>query len=123
MNLFFKNKQLQNAYKLQSLYIGGNPSTSSALYSLVSYSEHAHGIWYVKGGYARLTKLIVEELQERNVKLIKNVEITEVIGKNGACHKVKALDQEFTADRFIMNIDFPLAEALVTNKPPKKKIR
>ncbi|GAF17859.1 LOW QUALITY PROTEIN: dehydrosqualene desaturase [Bacillus sp. JCM 19046] len=117
---FFKNKQLQNAYKLQSLYIGGNPSTSSALYSLVSYSEHAHGIWYVKGGYARLTELIVEELQERNVKLIKNVEITEVIGKNGSCHKVKALDQEFTADRFIMNNDFPLAEALVTNNRRRK---
>lgn len=118
---FFKDKQLQNAYKLQSLYIGGNPANSSALYSLVSYSEHAHGIWYVKGGYAHLTELIVAELLKRNVKLMKNTEITEVVGENGACHAFKSNDVTFTADRFVMNNDFPLAEALVTKKPPKKK--
>ncbi|AQX55854.1 hypothetical protein BC359_17050 [Priestia flexa] len=46
---YFNDQRLASAYALQSLYIGGNPYSSPAIYSLIPYSEHAHGIFYVKG--------------------------------------------------------------------------
>lgn len=117
---YFSDERLQNAYKLQSLYIGGNPSTASALYSLVSYSEHAHGIWYLQGGYASLVDLIVNELKRRGVQLQTSTEVTSIEGKKGFCNAIHAGDERYEADRFVMNGDFPLTESLVSNKPPKK---
>ncbi|MFS0786377.1 phytoene desaturase family protein [Shouchella sp. 1P09AA] len=118
---YFSHERLQNAYKLQSLYIGGNPTNSSALYSLVSYSEHAHGIWYLKGGYAHLVEKIVEELKGRGVQLIKNAEVNEILYKGNVGTAVKVDNMIFEGDRFVMNLDFPLAEALVEQKEVKKK--
>ena len=45
---YFSDERLRDAYALQTLYVGGNPYEASAIYSLVSYSEHAHGIYYLK---------------------------------------------------------------------------
>ncbi|WP_059105007.1 phytoene desaturase family protein [Shouchella shacheensis] len=118
---FFSDIRLQNAYKLQSLYIGGNPASSPALYSLVSYSEHEHGIWYLHGGYASLVTAIVQELKSRGVKLVANAEVTSVIGKKRQCRSVVVQGETIRADRFIMNGDFPYVESLVRNKPVKKK--
>ncbi|MGL4821065.1 MAG: phytoene desaturase family protein, partial [Bacilli bacterium] len=55
---YFQTPHLQEAYSLQTLYIGGNPFDVPFVYNLVSYSEHAHGIWYVKGGYASLVRVL-----------------------------------------------------------------
>ncbi|RQW20072.1 phytoene desaturase [Bacillus sp. C1-1] len=118
---FFTHKRLQNAYKLQSLYIGGNPTNSSALYSLVSYSEHAHGIWYLRGGYASLIEEIVEELNNRGVEFVLNAEVNEVLYEGSVVKGVKVDETVYQGDRFIMNMDFPIAEALVERKPVKKK--
>lgn len=49
VSTYFHDERLVDAYSLQSLYIGGNPYSAPAIYSLVPYSEHAHGIYYVKG--------------------------------------------------------------------------
>ncbi|MGB8002178.1 MAG: FAD-dependent oxidoreductase, partial [Anaerobacillus sp.] len=55
---YFMNTRMQEAFALQTLYIGGEPSASPALYSLVPFSEYEHGIWYLKGGYASLVAVL-----------------------------------------------------------------
>ena len=62
---YFSHPRLQEAFSFQTLYIGGAPYNSPAMYSLVPFSEHHHGIWYVKGGYASLVHLLVKKLEER----------------------------------------------------------
>src|SRR6478736_2121083 len=67
VSTYFHDERLVDAYSLQSLYIGGNPYSAPAIYSLVPYSEHAHGIYYVKGGYASLVPLLEKALIEQGV--------------------------------------------------------
>ena len=55
---YFREERIRQAYSLQSLYIGGSPYEAPALYGLIPYSEHKHGIWYVKGGYAGLAAVL-----------------------------------------------------------------
>ncbi|MED0657177.1 phytoene desaturase family protein [Anoxybacillus ayderensis] len=107
MSRYFHDERLQLAYSLQTLYIGGNPYTTPSLYSLVSFSEHAHGVYYVKGGYASLVSLLTRKLEEAGVtvRLQTEVERYEVNGD-----KVEALyaqGETHRFDAFIMNTDEP----------------
>lgn len=104
---YFQDERLQLAYSLQTLYIGGNPYATPSLYSLVSFSEHAHGVHYVKGGYASLVSLLAKKLQQAGVTVHVQAPV-ERYRVNGA--KVEALEvhgKEHRFDAVIMNIDEP----------------
>ncbi|MGL4523682.1 MAG: phytoene desaturase family protein [Bacilli bacterium] len=110
---YFTSPHVQEAYAFQTLYIGGNPYTSPSVYSLVSYSEHAHGIWYVKGGYAQLVTLLETALQNVGVTIIKNRAIKRIIHTKNVAEGVM-LDNEETHSfsSIIVNGDWGTTERL-----------
>lgn len=66
---FFSDARLHDAFGLQSLYIGGNPYTTPAMYALIGYAELAYGISYVEGGYASLVPRLVAAAQQYGVRM------------------------------------------------------
>ncbi|PRO66751.1 phytoene desaturase family protein [Alkalicoccus urumqiensis] len=115
---YFRSTQLQEAFSLQSLYIGGSPSATPAMYSLVSYSEHAHGIWYVYGGYASLAEKLETAVRERGGTVHLNEGVEKVLTKEHSAYGVETETGAYYGDRVILNGDFPGAEKLL---PEKKK--
>ncbi|MFS0838150.1 phytoene desaturase family protein [Paenibacillus sp. 1P03SA] len=113
---FFRDPRLRQAYSFQTLYIGGNPADTSALYSLVPYSEHAHGIWYVQGGYAGLAKTLHEELLARNVRVHTGRTVERVLHAEGVCRGISTGGEEIGAERVVLNGDFPGASGLFDGK-------
>ncbi|TGB05112.1 phytoene desaturase family protein [Halobacillus salinus] len=113
MRRYFSDERLVEAYSLQTLYIGGHPQQSPAMYSLVSYSEHEHGIWYLKGGYAHLVELIVEELEERGVHFMTNAPVENLDIQNHQAKGIVVNGKTYQADDVILNGDFPLMDRLV----------
>jgi phytoene desaturase len=116
---YFHHRKLQTAYGLQTLYIGGNPYSTPAIYSLVSFSEHKHGIYYIKGGYAGLLDH-VKDACDRNGIRIKTSSLVSEIETTGdkATHIVIGAHRE-PIDSVIINGDFPTASKLVKKKAPK----
>ncbi|MDM5297459.1 phytoene desaturase family protein [Bacillus pumilus] len=106
---YFSDERLRDAYALQTLYVGGNPYEASAIYSLVSYSEHAHGIYYLKGGYASLVDILEKQLMAVgvNVKRNETVEQFEFEGKRAVRANIGG--QSVEADAFVINGDYPAA--------------
>ncbi|WP_068775614.1 NAD(P)/FAD-dependent oxidoreductase [Paenibacillus sp. FJAT-26967] len=119
---FFKDPRLRHAYSFQTLYIGGNPQDTPALYSLVPYSEHAHGIWYVKGGYAGLVSTLHQELLARGVEVTTGVRVDEVLHHRGVVEGVVAGGRKIAADRIVLNGEFPGLHQL-NGVPSGKKAR
>ncbi|WP_173916651.1 NAD(P)/FAD-dependent oxidoreductase [Halobacillus sp. Marseille-Q1614] len=120
MKNYFQDERLIEAYTLQTLYIGGHPEQSPAMYSLVSYSEHKHGIWYLMGGYAKLVEIIVEELKKRGVQIETNCEVESIHTEKRKVTSLKAGGSTFPVDRVVLNGDFPLMDRLF---PVHKQIR
>jgi phytoene desaturase len=118
---FFKDKRLQEAFSLQTLYIGGAPSTSPALYSLVSFSEHYHGIWYIKGGYGSLVPVLEKELRKRGVEIHLNTGVDRIEETNNFVQAVYSKEKHFSADRFVMNGEIPLMQTLFPEKKTQKQ--
>ena len=118
---YFQHPILQEAYSFQTLYIGGSPFQSPALYSLVPFSEHYHGIWYVKGGYASLVSILEQELQKRNVKIVKDSVVEEIMVEDKHCTGLFVNGESFSFDQFIFNGDFPSLKEILPSIKMKKQ--
>ncbi|UOE96101.1 phytoene desaturase family protein [Alkalihalobacillus sp. LMS39] len=124
MKRYFLSPKLQEAFSFQTLYIGGAPFRSPAMYSLVPYSEHVHGIWYVKGGYASLIEVLIEKIKEHpTISIRTNTEIKKIIVEKNRCTAIQTKgNEDIRVDHVIVNGDFPLMEQLVEQKSKKPYI-
>ncbi|MFC7321369.1 phytoene desaturase family protein [Halobacillus campisalis] len=116
MRSYFNDERLVEAYTLQTLYIGGHPEQSPAMYSLVSYSEHTHGIWYMKGGYAHLVDLIVQELVNRGVEIHTKSEVEQLPITNKRINNIEVSGVTTPVDQVVLNGDFPVMDKLFNKK-------
>lgn len=116
---YFQHGKLQTAYGLQTLYIGGNPYTTPAIYSLVSFSEHKHGIYYIKGGYAGLLDHVKEACNLHGVTIKTSTPVSEIETNGGKATHIILGDKREPVDSVIINGDFPTASKLVRKKAPK----
>lgn len=116
LETYFTDERLRIAYALQTLYVGGNPYSTPAIYSLVSFSEHEHGIYYVKGGYASLVETIEAELRKRNVTIHTNTSVEKVVTTGKTVESILVNGQHVKFDAYILNGDFPVAEQELLGK-------
>lgn len=104
---YFRDERLQNAFSLQTLYIGGAPFKSPALYTLIPYAEHAFGVWYLKGGYAGLVTILRDELEQRGVNIMTHCHIDGILIDQGQCRGISSCGDIFKHDSIVFNGDFP----------------
>lgn len=118
---YFSHPKLQEAYSLQSLYIGGSPFEVPALYGLVSYSEHAHGIWYLKGGYASLITILESACKKQGVKIKLQSKVDRLLIEDNVCKGLSVDNKTKSCDAVIFNGDFPHLYTLIGKKKTEKK--
>jgi phytoene desaturase len=110
---YFRDDRLRHAFSLQTLYIGGAPEKTPGLYSLIPYAEQAFGIWYLKGGYATLAEMLVDELRDAGVTVCYQNEITELLFVDKRCTGVVANGQKHYHDFIVYNGDYPNLHTLI----------
>lgn len=114
---YFRNPKLVDAFSLQTLYIGGAPQRTPALYSLIPYAEHAFGIWYVKGGYAGLVPLIGEALQKHGVEIRLSAEVLGLEAADGRCSGLYTAKGAERFDAVVYNGDYPHLKSMLPKEP------
>lgn len=60
---FVKNEKLRQALSFHTLLVGGNPTTASAIYTLIHTLEKSGGVWFAKGGTNRLVAGLVTHFE------------------------------------------------------------
>lgn len=118
---YFRDPRLQDAYSLQSLYIGGAPSKAPALFGLIPYSEHRHGIWYVKGGFHHLAAVLEQACRESGVAIRCSSPVTAIHVEGGVCKGVTAAGETTLCDAVVFNGDFPMLEGILQGWRSRKK--
>lgn len=116
LHTYFNDDRLKTAYALQTLYIGGNPFQTPAIYSLVSYSEHEHGIHYLKGGYARLAEVLEKNMIDAGIRIIKGANVEKISINSGRADGILYNSKYEPSDAVVLNGDFPIAEKLVNKQ-------
>jgi phytoene desaturase len=103
---YVKNEKLRKAFSIPPLLVGGNPFTTTCIYSLIHYLERAHGVYFAMGGTGKIVKELGHLLDHIGVKIrlnttiekinIKESRIYEIIDNFGNTHK---------SDIYISNTD------------------
>ena len=105
---FILNERLRKVFSMHPLLVGGNPFTTTSIYTLILFLEKKWGIHYAIGGTGSVVKALVNLMLEENIKILKNSEVTEIIIKNKKVTSVKINNQTIIdCDYIICNSDPP----------------
>lgn len=103
---YFKHEHIRKAFSIQPLLVGGNPFDTTSIYGLIHYLERKWGVWFVRGGMARLVDALVALATRHGVLFLWNAEVTAIELSNGLASGVRLRDgRTVLADTVVCNAD------------------
>ena len=64
MSNYFDSPHLKAAFTFQDVYMGLSPFDAPATFSMMPYTELAHGVWYPKGGMYQIVEALMSLARE-----------------------------------------------------------
>jgi len=105
---YIENEKLRRMLSMHPLLVGGNPFTTTSIYTLILFLEKKWGIHYSMGGTGSVVKALEKLMIEENIKIIKNAEVTEILTENKKIKGVKINNSKIiNSDYVICNSDPP----------------
>lgn len=92
VNRFVRDPFLRQALSFHPLLVGGRPSTTPALYSLIVEFERRWGVHYARGGTGALVTAIGSLLERLGGRIHLSAEVDEIIVEGGAATGVRLAD-------------------------------
>ncbi len=108
MAQYFDHPRLKAAFTFQDMYMGLSPFDAPATFSMMQYTELAHGVWYPRGGMYQIVEALVQIAQEAGV-IFEYGSAVEQIMVSGSRVTGVALDdgRRLLADAIVANADLP----------------
>ncbi|MBA1338938.1 MAG: phytoene desaturase [Pelagibacterales bacterium] len=105
---YISNEKLRRVFSMHPLLVGGNPFTTTSIYTLILFLEKKWGIHYSMGGTGSVVGALEKLMEEENIKIIKNAEVTEILTEKKNVKAVKINNSEvINCDYIICNSDPP----------------
>jgi phytoene desaturase len=103
---FFKDEELIYAMAFQAKYLGMSPWECPSAFSILSYMEHAYGLFHVQGGLNALATAMKEEAESFGATFHFNAHVSKVNVHNKKVTSIVVNDEEIVVDGAVLNGDF-----------------
>ena len=104
---FFKEEELRLAFTFQSKYLGMSPWESPGAFSILSYIEHAYGVYHIEGGLNQLTKAMAKVAEEEGAVITTGNGVKRIVTEGRVVKGVELESGEVVyADDVVINGDF-----------------
>jgi phytoene desaturase len=108
MRAYFDDPRLKSAFTFQDVYMGLSPFEAPATFSMMSYTELAHGVWYPRGGMYRVVEALIEIAEQAGVEFEFDAAVERIDVNGTATHGVILEDgRQLAADAVLANADLP----------------
>lgn len=108
MSSYFDDPRLKSAFTFQDVYMGLSPFEAPATFSMMPYTELAHGVWYPKGGMYSIVEALVELAQRAGVTFEFNASVERIDVNGSQTRGVFLTDgRHLAADAVLANADLP----------------
>jgi phytoene desaturase len=108
MSSYFSAPRLKSAFTFQDLYMGLSPFEAPATFSMMPYTELAHGVWYPRGGMYSVVDALVSIAEEAGVEFIYEASVQHIDVKGNVARGVTLEDgTHLEADAILANADLP----------------
>lgn len=108
MSHYFDNPRLKAAFTFQDVYMGLSPFEAPATFSMMPYTELAHGVWYPKGGMYQVVEALMGLAHAAGVEFVFNAPVEQIILENRRASGILLKNgQRYNADAVLANADLP----------------
>ena len=108
MSTYFDDPRLKSAFTFQDVYMGLSPFEAPATFSMMPYTELAHGVWYPNGGMYSIVEALVELARAAGVEFEFNAAVARIDVKGKQSRGVVLSDGRYIqADAVLANADLP----------------
>ena len=108
MSTYFDNPRLKAAFTFQDVYMGLSPFEAPATFSMMPYTELAHGVWYPKGGMYSIVEALMELAQRAGVEFEFDAPVEQIDVNGTQAQGVVLSDgRQIKADAVLANADLP----------------
>ena len=107
LSRYFKHEDLKIAMSFQAKYLGMSPWDCPGAFTILSYIEHAFGIFHPMGGVHTLCEAMNSVAVEHGARIILNTPVQRIVTEGARATGVVLADgTTVEADHVIMNADF-----------------
>jgi phytoene desaturase len=108
MRAYFDEPRLKSAFTFQDVYMGLSPFEAPATFSMMAYSELAHGVWYPRGGMYQVIEALMDIARRAGVEFMFNTEAAQIeVDDRRARGVILADGRRLAADAVLANADLP----------------
>ena len=108
MAAYFNDPRLKAAFTFQDVYMGLSPFEAPATFSMMSYTELAHGVYYPRGGMYSVVEALVKLAQAAGVEFLFDAPVERIdVDTSRARGIILKGDQYLAADAVLANADLP----------------
>src|SRR5690606_30532295 len=108
MSDYFQSSRLKAAFTFQDVYMGLSPFEAPATFSMMPYTEIAHGVWYPRGGMYSIVEALMCLARDAGVTFHFDAEVTRIdVNGDRARGVVLENGESLAADVVLANADLP----------------
>lgn len=120
MSAYFDDPRLKAAFTFQDVYMGLSPFEAPATFSMMPYTELAHGVWYPKGGMYSIVQALAQLATEAGVQFEFDAPVKAIdVMKDQARGVILSDSRRLEADAVLANADLPYVYQNLL--PPEKE--
>jgi len=109
---YFRSDELRLAFTFQSKYLGMSPWNCPGLFTMIPYTEHAHGVYHVVGGLSRISDALAQVGRQEDAEIHTSAPVSRVLVDGRRAIGVElASGEKVYCDDVIINADFGHAMA------------
>ena len=105
----FSDPRIRLAFSFQSKYLGMSPFRCPSVFSILSYLEYGHWVYYPMGGCGAVTSCMARIAREMGVKILLGTEAREILFAGRKAIGVRTAAGIHAADALVINADFARA--------------
>lgn len=110
LSSYFRAEELRLAFTFQSKYLGMSPWDCPGLFTMIPYTEHAHGVYHVQGGLCRISDAMAQVAREYGASIHTSQPVRRVLTKGRRAVGVELESGEkIECDDVVINADFGYA--------------
>lgn len=107
LSSYFQAEELRLAFTFQSKYLGMSPWDCPGLFTMIPYTEHAHGVYHVMGGLCRISDALAQVAREEGAEIHTSAPVRRVLVKGRRATGVELESgDKISADAVVINADF-----------------
>lgn len=103
---YIKDERLRQVLSFHPLLVGGNPFSTTSIYTLIAYLERKWGVHFPIGGTGALVQGLLGLIEEQGGSLRLDADVEEVIVESGRARGVRLRNgEELKSDIVVSNAD------------------